>query len=233
MFGIWTDSDSRPRRLEFSRARRRPPRHRSGRPVHQGADPSCLDCVGLSAPRGRSPGCDGLSVSLLPVPTREPLGPGRDRQGVADLRRSARRGLHSAELAGLLAVEREPGCKLAVSVLDLPEPEAGSGASAVVWSDPLELVALGLPAPGEVSPSCVGLLALGGLERGRPILSWRWTVGPSSASPGSRPPGAWISWSGPGWSPWSSMPGRSRGTVTILEVYERPTDDLCMNRARL
>ena len=38
---------------------------------------------------------------------------------------SARRGLHAAELAGLLAVEREPGCKLAVSVLDLPEPEAG------------------------------------------------------------------------------------------------------------
>jgi hypothetical protein len=39
--------------------------------------------------------------------------------------RSARRGFHAAELAGLLAVEREPGCKLAVSVLDLPEPEAG------------------------------------------------------------------------------------------------------------
>jgi len=38
---------------------------------------------------------------------------------------SARRGLHAAELAGLLAVEREPGCKLAVSVLDLPEPEVG------------------------------------------------------------------------------------------------------------
>jgi hypothetical protein len=37
---------------------------------------------------------------------------------------SARRGLHAAELAGLLAVEREPGCKLAVSVLDLPEPES-------------------------------------------------------------------------------------------------------------
>jgi hypothetical protein len=39
--------------------------------------------------------------------------------------RSARRGFHSAEPAGLLAVEREPGCKLVVSVLDLPEPEAG------------------------------------------------------------------------------------------------------------
>jgi hypothetical protein len=39
--------------------------------------------------------------------------------------RSARRGLHSAELAGLLAAEREPGCKLVVSVLDCPEPEAG------------------------------------------------------------------------------------------------------------
>ena len=38
---------------------------------------------------------------------------------------STRRGFHAAELAGLLAVEREPGCKLAVSVLDLPELEAG------------------------------------------------------------------------------------------------------------
>ena len=37
-------------------------------------------------------------------------------------------------------------------------------ASAVVRADPLELVAPGLPAPGEVPPSCVGLLALGGLE---------------------------------------------------------------------
>ena len=39
--------------------------------------------------------------------------------------RSARRGLHSAELAGLLVVEREPGCKLAVSILDCPKSEAG------------------------------------------------------------------------------------------------------------
>ena len=31
--------------------------------------------------------------------------------------------------------------------------------------------------------------------------SWRWTIGPSSASPGSRPPGAWMHWNGPGWSP--------------------------------
>jgi len=41
--------------------------------------------------------------------------------------RSARRGLHAAELAGLLAMEREPGCKLAVSVLDLPGPESRPG----------------------------------------------------------------------------------------------------------
>jgi hypothetical protein len=38
---------------------------------------------------------------------------------------SARRGLRAAELAGLLSVSRKPGCKLEVSVLDLPEPEAG------------------------------------------------------------------------------------------------------------
>jgi hypothetical protein len=38
---------------------------------------------------------------------------------------SARRGLHAAELAGLLTVEREPGCKLAVSVSNLPERKSG------------------------------------------------------------------------------------------------------------
>jgi hypothetical protein len=66
-----------------------------------------------------------LSVSLLSIPTGEPLGSERDGRGLRISTRSARRGFHSAELAGLLAVEREPGCKLAVSVLDLPEPEAG------------------------------------------------------------------------------------------------------------
>jgi hypothetical protein len=40
--------------------------------------------------------------------------------------RSTQRGLYAGELAGLLVVEREPGCKLAVCVLDLPGPEAGS-----------------------------------------------------------------------------------------------------------
>ena len=34
----------------------------------------------------------------------------------------------------------------------------------------------------------------------RPSSSWRWTIGPNSASPGSRPPGAWVHLSGPGWS---------------------------------
>jgi hypothetical protein len=38
---------------------------------------------------------------------------------------SVRRGLNAAELAGLLSVSREPGCKLAVSIRESPEPEAG------------------------------------------------------------------------------------------------------------
>ena len=95
-------------------------------------------------------------------------------EGLRISTRSARRGLHAAELAGLLAVEREPGCKLAVSVLDRPGAGGRAGASAVVWSDPLELVAPGLPAPGEVPPSCVGLLALGGLG---PVGRFRAGVG--------------------------------------------------------
>ncbi len=48
----------------------------------------------------------------------------RRRQPFPILSRT-RRGLHSAELAGLLVVAREPGCKLAVSVLNRPDPEAG------------------------------------------------------------------------------------------------------------
>jgi hypothetical protein len=36
---------------------------------------------------------------------------------------TVRRALHSAELAGLLVVERAPGCKLVVSTRDVPEPE--------------------------------------------------------------------------------------------------------------
>jgi hypothetical protein len=36
---------------------------------------------------------------------------------------STRRGLHTAEL---LSASREPGCKLTVSILNFPEPEAGS-----------------------------------------------------------------------------------------------------------
>ena len=101
----------------------------AGRPVHQGADSLRLDRVGLSAPRVRPPCRDGLSIPSGPVPVQTPwvpLGPGRmSPRGLRISDDSARRGLHAAELAGLLAVEREPGCKLAVSVLDLPGPEAG------------------------------------------------------------------------------------------------------------
>lgn len=39
-------------------------------------------------------------------------------RGLQISRDAARRGLHAAELAGLLAVDREPGCKLAVRVLE-------------------------------------------------------------------------------------------------------------------
>jgi hypothetical protein len=46
-------------------------------------------------------------------------------KGLRITSRSARRGLHAAELAGLLAVEREPGCKLVVSVLECRELEPG------------------------------------------------------------------------------------------------------------
>jgi hypothetical protein len=46
-------------------------------------------------------------------------------RGLRISRDTAREGLHAAERAGLLAVEREPGCKLAVAILDLLESTSG------------------------------------------------------------------------------------------------------------
>jgi hypothetical protein len=56
---------------------------------------------------------------------RNRWGPDKIANGLRLSDDSVRRGLHLAELARLLVVEREAGCKLAVSVLDLPDPEAG------------------------------------------------------------------------------------------------------------
>ena len=59
----------------------------------------------------------------MSVPITKPMGLDAIAKGLRISHDSARRGLNAAELAGLLTVEREPGCKLAVSVLDPPELE--------------------------------------------------------------------------------------------------------------
>jgi hypothetical protein len=106
-------------------ARRRPPRHRPGDPFIKGPVPHAW-----IASACRLPGA-GLRVAMaswfLCYRFRSPNRWGLDKIAI-ELRishDSARRGFHVAELAWLLAVEREPGCKLTVCVLDLPEPEAG------------------------------------------------------------------------------------------------------------
>ena len=104
---------------------RRPPRHRPGDPFIRGPIPY----VWIES-ACRLPGA-GLQVSMacrfLCCRFRPGNRWGLDAiaKGLRISGRSTRRGLHSAELAGLLAVEREPGCKLAVSVLNLPDPKAG------------------------------------------------------------------------------------------------------------
>jgi hypothetical protein len=109
----------------FLESWKRPPRHRSGDPFIKGPVP-----YAWIASACRLPGA-GLRVAMasrfLCCRFRRENRWGLDAMagGLRISNRSARRGFHSAELAGLLAVEREPGCKLAVSVLDFPEPEAG------------------------------------------------------------------------------------------------------------
>ena len=202
-------------------SRRRPPRHRSGDPFIKGPIP-----YAWIASACRLPGA-GLHVAMAFrfYRGRFRFKPRERRWGLSDVAKglrisddSARRGLHAAELAGLLAVEREPGCKLAVSVLDLPEPESrperrplygpipGAGGSRPPGS---------LGSPSKLGPS-VGCLPVGS---DRPISSWRWRVGRISASPGSRPPGAWMSWNGPSWSP---SAGRQAGPRSLLSWTSGP-----------
>jgi len=104
---------------------RRPPRHRQGDPFLRGPIP--YDWISAAC---RLPGA-GLHVAtsfrFLCVRYR-----GENRWGLESIARglhvspdTARRGLHAAELAGLLAVDREPGCKLSVSIRELPGPSPG------------------------------------------------------------------------------------------------------------
>jgi hypothetical protein len=107
--------------------RRKPPRHRSGDPFIKGPIPHAW-----IASACRLPGA-GLRVAMA---YRFHAGRFRFRYGrrwdLSDVANglwishdAARRGLHAAELAGLLSVSREPGRKLAVSVSNPPESEAG------------------------------------------------------------------------------------------------------------
>jgi hypothetical protein len=109
--------------------RRKPPRHRYGDPFIKG--PISYAWI-VSACR--------LPGAGLPVAMAYQFAAGRFRfrygrrwelsdvaKGLRISPRSARRGLHAAELAGLLSVSREPGRKLAVYVLDLAESAAEPG----------------------------------------------------------------------------------------------------------
>jgi hypothetical protein len=100
---------------------RRPPRHRPGDPFIKGpiryvwiASACRLPAAGLRV---------AMACRFLSCRFRRENRWGLDAiaKGLRISVSATRRGLHSAELAGLPAVEREPGCKLAVSVLDLPE----------------------------------------------------------------------------------------------------------------
>jgi hypothetical protein len=111
-----------------SRSRRKPPRHRPGDPFIRGPIP--FDWVATAS---RLPGASlrvAIAYRFHAGRFRFRYGKRWDRSAIARglqiSDRSARRGLRTAELAGLLSASREPGCKLMVSVLDLPEPEAGS-----------------------------------------------------------------------------------------------------------
>jgi hypothetical protein len=105
---------------------KQPPRHGPGEPFLKGPIP-----YAWMAAACRLPG-SGLHVATTSRFLRDRFGRA-NRWGLEDVAeglrvspKTARRGLHAAELAGLLAVDREPGCKLSVSILDRPGPDSGT-----------------------------------------------------------------------------------------------------------
>lgn len=105
--------------------RRRLPRHRPGDPFIKG--PIAHAWIASAC---RLPGA-GLRVAMAfrflccRFGAENRSGLNSVASGLRISKDSVRRGLNAAELAQLLSVAREPGCKLAVSVLDLPESESG------------------------------------------------------------------------------------------------------------
>jgi hypothetical protein len=105
----------------------KPPHHRPGSPFILGPIPYTWISTAC-----RLPG-SGLHVAMIYRFHRNRFQSQRWRvrwslpqvaRGLRIFERTARRGLHAAELAGLLKVEREPGCDLEVSTLELPTPDA-------------------------------------------------------------------------------------------------------------
>jgi hypothetical protein len=114
-----------PAEMIGSPAGRRPPRHQPGDPFIRGPIP-----YGWIASACRLPG-SGLRVvmsyrflcSRFRRENRWDLD--KIARGLRLSLRPVQLGLNAAELAGLLSVSRMPGRKLAVSVSDLPGPDAG------------------------------------------------------------------------------------------------------------
>lgn len=105
--------------------RKRAPRHRVGEAFLRGPIPFAWIAAAC-----RLPG-SGFHVAMAVrflrgrFPRQRGWGLGEIAIGLGLSEQSARRGLNAAELVGLVAVEREPGCKLAVAILDAREPKTG------------------------------------------------------------------------------------------------------------
>jgi hypothetical protein len=200
-FGISTNSDSRPRRLEFSRlgdglpAIGRETRSSKGRfPM-----PGLRRPLGSREPVSRLLWPVGFSVVASDRPTvgawmTSPRGCGSpsDRPDAVSMRPNwpgcwPWNGSRVASWRSLswISLSRRPGRSVGhcmgrfLGAGGSRPPDSRGGLSKLRRS--------------------VGSWRVGG---DRPISSWRWRVGLSSDSPGSPPPGALMSWNGPGWSLW-------------------------------
>jgi DNA-binding transcriptional ArsR family regulator len=154
-----------PERVRKFEASRQPPRHGRGESFICGPIP--YRWIALAC---RLPG-SGLHVaSTFRFLCRRYRGANRwGLEAVAEELRvsldTARRGLNAAEMAGLLSVDREPGCKLSVSVLELADRGEGTTHRPLCGPIPWAwwLVALRLTGPALATASACWMVA--GWER--------------------------------------------------------------------
>jgi hypothetical protein len=105
--------------------RKRPPRHKPDDPFIKGPIPYTWVSAACRLPGAGLRAAMAFRFLCCRFRQQNRWGLEKSAKGLRISVDSVRRALHAAELAGLLVVVREPGCKVEVTIREIPEPVPG------------------------------------------------------------------------------------------------------------